>query len=106
MTMYRIKTKVLPFNDDVPLPQKNKMEHNNNVYELIYTKNSFDGQVYLKIRDYTKNIDLYSFKAAEGGSHIIRDNNGNILYALYVKEVSSDNIDIRLLDEMFSIEEI
>lgn len=106
MIDYEYESKILPFDNELALPQRLRFVHNNEVLEVEYRRNSHDGSVYIKIRKLEGFKLLYIGRLVEGGAHYVKDKDSGVYkFILFVRELSSDNIEIMLIDETFKLEE-
>jgi|GEM_PF-3587333 len=97
----KIQTKKLPFEEDMALPQRLRFEHNNELYKITYRRNSFDQSIYIEIELFKTGEMLLKTRLVEGGLHSVvkDDDTGLPLYFLYVDKISTDLIDVKLIDE-------
>lgn len=102
ITTIRYRSKILPFRNDIPLPQRLKFSHKGRTYEVEYRRNSFDSDIYMKIRDMLGYDILYSGRLTESSVHTVRNKDTQLpIFILIVKDISIDNIKILLIDEDF-----
>lgn len=107
MTLYNIVTKRLPYSPNIPLPQRLRMEHSNEVFEIYYHKNSFDEHVFLSIKNVSDDLVLFRGRLVNGGLHLIKENTSGLVYfIIYVKGILENDINVRIIDFDTGIEEI
>jgi len=101
----RIKSKILPFEKDMVLPQTLRFTHKNELYEVTYRRNSFDGVIHIILKLVKNDETLLTARLAEGGTHdIVKDEDkGWPVFRLYVNELGEDMINIKLFDDDTSI---
>lgn len=97
-----VRTKRLPFRKDMPFPQRLRFEHENELYNLTYWRNSYDGAPYLKLKLVKTDELLLSVRLSEGGTHYItkEENMGWVSFVLFVSKIDMDekDINIKLID--------
>jgi len=101
----KLRTKLLPFDNETSLPQRLKFKHKNSVYEVEYRINSHDSHLYMSLRTLRNYKKIYSCRLVEGSTHYIYETRtGEILFILFVAEIKEDDVKIYILDEDFVIE--
>lgn len=105
--IFEIETKKLPFDRELPLPQRLRMRYRSEVIELTYRRNSFDGYVHLTLKKLSNNQILGTYRLTEGSFIDIRNPESGLWYfVIYVRELSANDINIDLFDDEFKVEEV
>ena len=69
------------------------------LFIAAYRVNSYDGCLYLGLRDVSNDIIVCTMKIVKDGNFFVRDENGRIMFVLLVRDDDVKSPDIMILNE-------
>ena len=71
----------------------------NKLFLVSYRVNSYDSKLYVSMIDISNDELVCTIKAVRNGSYLVKDNDGRIMFVLFVRDENPESPDIWVFDE-------
>jgi len=69
------------------------------LFNVSYRVNSYDGKLYVAMVEVSTGNIVCTIRVVKNGSYLVKDENGRIMFVLFVRDENPENPNIWLFDE-------